>query len=164
MSRPHHIIYRLMVVAAATMLGACSDTRTYDHFEHTNARGWYGEEAVAFGVPRQWAGVYTMTLNVRTTPAYPYLNAAFVVETTVIPGRSARKNNVPPVRRDTVSLAINDRITQPVGQHGISVTEHSVPVCALELQEADSLHVTVRHLMQREELPGVSEIGLRLDK
>lgn len=157
MNGKHHII-RAAALALLTplLLVACADPRTYDHFEHTDATSWETGEALVFDVPRQWEGVYTMTFGVRTTVDYPYKNLAVVVETTVLPQRS--------VRRDTVMCAVSDNLGHPTGQRGISTCEHSAAVCAIRLQENDSLHVSVRHLMQREELPGVSEVGIRLEK
>lgn len=155
MSGIHHIIYK-MVLGAAVMLTACDDPRTYDHFEHTDTTAWDAEDALCFDVPRQWEGTYDMELRLRSTLDYPYQNLSVVVETTVLPSRQTH--------RDTVSLTLNDDKGHPTRQSGISLSEIQKHVTTLTLLRSDSLHISVRHLMRRTSLPGISEVGIKLEK
>ena len=51
-----------------------------------------------------------------------------------------------------------------VGQKGISNTEIRQAITAFRLNRNDSMHVTIRHIMSRESLPGISDVGIRLLK
>lgn len=152
----HHIIYKLTAVVAVLLMAACDDQRTFDRYVPVESQTWDSAEEVCFDVPRQAEGTYTMTLGLRQTTAYPYTNIAVAVETTVLPRHT--------VRRDTVRCTMNDGVGRPMGQHGVSVSERNAGICAFHLQQGDSLHIAVRHLMQRQDLPGVSDVGIRLEK
>lgn len=149
-------IYKIMVAMATVMLMACEDPRTYDHFEHTDTTAWDTEDALSFDVPRQWEGSYDVVLGLRSTLAYPYQNLSVVVETTVLPSHKEQC--------DTVNLTINDQEGRPAGQSGISISEIKQHVTTLTLQRSDSLHISVHHLMRRNSLPGISEVGITLSK
>lgn len=146
----------VLLLLAVLLTVACDEARTYDHFEHVDTEGWDSADAVCFDVPRQSSGTYTMTLGLRHTLDYPYTNLGVVVESTIFPRRT--------VVRDTISCVMNDGVGKPTGQRGISVSEQSAGVRAFQLQQGDSLHVAVHHIMQRQELPGICEVGLRLEK
>ena len=65
---------------------------------------------------------------------------------------------------DTVNCEIvNDKGTL-VGQKGITSTEICQPITSFQLNRNDSLHVTIHHIMSRESLPGISDVGIRLLK
>lgn len=154
MTRRLTYIYKVALAVAA--LTACADTRSYDHYEHTAVEGWERNEAVAFDVQPQWAGTYSMQLGLRATQAYPYRNLSVVVETTVLPRKTCR--------RDTVNCTLNDQLGRMTGKNGVSLSETLHAINELQLKQGDSLHVEVRHLMRRDALPGISEVGIRLDK
>lgn len=156
MSGTHTLAHRIVALAAVGMLMACDEPRTYDHFEHTDTTAWDTEDALSFDIPRQWEGDYDMTLGLRSTLDYPYQNLSLVVETTILPSHKEQ--------RDTVNLTINDQKGRPTGQSGISISEVQQHVTTLTLQRSDSLHVSVHHLMHRSSLPGISEIGIKLEK
>lgn len=152
----HRHTYIYMVVMAVAVLVACADTRSFDHYEHTDVQGWSRSDAVTFDVQPQWKGIYSMQLGLRATQDYPYRNLSVVVETTVLPRKECR--------RDTVSCTLNDDLGRMTGNNGVSLAETQHVVNELHLQQGDSLHITVHHLMRYETLPGVSEVGIRLDK
>ena len=45
---------------------------------------------------------------------------------------------------------------------GISYYQYNFILVDRDLSKGDSLHVTVRHIMKREILPGISDIGFRM--
>lgn len=152
----HHIIYRVTaIIAAALLVAACDDGRVYDSFAQVDMAEWSAQDTAYFDVPRQSAGQYALTLTVRSTGDYPYQNLALVVETTIVPRHL--------LQRDTVFCTLRDAAPQPLSQQGVSLSERSFGVRALQLQRGDSLHIAVRHVMRRNALPGISEVGLRLE-
>lgn len=145
-----------LALLTAIFFVACDDPRTYDHFEHVNTTEWSSDDVLMFDVSRQWAGDYVMALGVRGTTSYPYRNLTVIVETTTLPRRE--------VHRDTVNCMINDDLGRPIGQQGISSNDCHASIRSLQLHDGDSLHISVRHIMQRQDLPGINEVGIRLEK
>ena len=47
---------------------------------------------------------------------------------------------------------------------GISYYQYNFPINVYRLNLGDSIHITVRHDMKREILPGVSDIGVKITK
>ena len=45
---------------------------------------------------------------------------------------------------------------------GVSYFQYNFMLSEVDLREGDSLHVCVRHIMKREILPGISDIGLKM--
>lgn len=65
------------------------------------------------------------------------------------------------VSTDTVTFAIDspdDRVT------GIAVRQYRMPVGVLHLLKDQTAHIVVRHIMRKEGLPGISDIGVTLIK
>lgn len=144
------------VCGAAMLLASCDDPRTFDRFEHTDAADWSTDEPVVFAVPHQSPGTYALDVMLRSTLACPYQTVTLLVETTTLPRHS--------VRRDTVVCTVNDSQGHPAGQAGLSSNETTHRAATLTLARGDSLQVAVRHLMRREELPGIRDVGIRLTR
>jgi gliding motility-associated lipoprotein GldH len=47
---------------------------------------------------------------------------------------------------------------------GVSQYQYRFPLKTLQLHRGDSLHVSVHHDMNREILPGITSIGIKLSK
>ena len=67
------------------------------------------------------------------------------------------------MRSDTLSCNLIDEDGTILGE-GISFYQYNFPMNNITLTEGDSLHVSIRHNMKREILPGISDIGLTLRK
>lgn len=159
MNKRRSIYNKVLAMAACcavVLLAACDDARAYDHFEHADAEGWSTDEPLTFSVPRQTAGSYALDVTLRSTLACPYQDVTLLVETTRLPGHA--------VRRDTVCCTINDSRGHPAGQAGISSNETTHRVATLSVRRGDSLQIAVRHLMRRDELPGIRDVGLCLTR
>ena len=47
---------------------------------------------------------------------------------------------------------------------GISYHQYNFPINLYHFNENDSIHIMIRHDMKREILPGISDIGIKLEK
>jgi hypothetical protein len=45
---------------------------------------------------------------------------------------------------------------------GVSTFRYELPLRQVSLNKGDSLHVTIRHVMSEEQLPGISDVGFTL--
>lgn len=137
-------------------LSSCIDKCIYDHYEHTTVGGWEKNDALTFDIPSlKESGRYSMSLGLRTSEAYPFQNLSLVVEQTSFP---AKKKTV-----DVVNCNIADRQGTMLG-NGITLYQYTMPIRKKFHMRGDSLHITVRHNMKREILPGIVDIGIKIDR
>jgi gliding motility-associated lipoprotein GldH len=76
------------------------------------------------------------------------------VEQTVFPQKQ--------VYRDTIDCHIINKEGRLEGKNGISSTEVVAHLRTLQLQQGDSLTISIRHDMRRELLPGISDVGVKI--
>lgn len=151
--RTLHIL--LLAVAGAVLLSACEDGRVYSRFVPAPVDGLEKNDTAVFDVPPMPAsGRYRQEVGLRITAAYPFTNLCLQVEQTVEPGRR--------VRVDTLDCRLYDADGNVLGR-GISVLQYGFILADVYLQKGDSLHVCVRHIMKREILPGIADIGFSME-
>ncbi len=145
------------VVAVSTLiLTACGMRTVYYHYEHTELAGWEKLDTLVFNVPKaQETSDYGMSLGLRVTGQYPFQRLTLIVERTVYPSHKSVA--------DTISCRLVTRDGRMLG-HGVNAYQYTFPVADFSVQEGDSLHITVRHDMKREILPGISDVGIKLTK
>ncbi len=149
-------LYILSVaVVGAVMLSACGDCRVYSRFVAAPVDGMEKNDTAVFDVPPVPASDrYRQEIGLRITAAYPFTNLCLQVEQTVEPGRR--------VRVDTLDCRLYDADGNVLGR-GISMFQYSFILADVTLQKGDSLHVCVRHVMKREILPGIADIGFSME-
>ncbi len=142
-----------LCVLAALLLGSCNGGIIYNKYNHTPLSGWEKNDTLSFDVPRLAnAGTYQPQLGLRINGAYPFMSLTLIVEQTVYPGKK--------VFIDTLNCKLRNQQGISTGQ-GISYYQYDYPLHTLELVKGDSLHISVRHDMKREILPGISDIGIK---
>lgn len=153
-----NIFYSLMSVLAATVAftyTSCSTDTVFYSYAHTPLSGWEKNDTLTFRVPRLSAdGIYAQQLGLRMTNAFPFTSISLIVEQMVLP-----KGNV---LTDTVRCTITDVRGNFLGD-GVSSYQYLFPVREEHLHKGDSLCVRIRHNMKREILPGVSDVGLKME-
>lgn len=157
MARLIYTLYILSVISVvAVSLSACDNGTVYDKYNHTPITGWEKNDTLFFNVPAQKKnGRYRQEIGLRTNAAYPFTGLTLVVEQTVEPGHRQFT--------DTLDCRLSDDKGNILGQ-GISYFQYNFILSDVELFEGDSLHVCVRHIMKREILPGISDIGLKMTR
>lgn len=146
----------MIVVAVALLCGACTDERVYDHYNHTPITGWDKVDTLIFDVPPMRAGGrYGTNMGLRINKSYPFMSLTLIVEQTVFPSKKTYTDTL-------VCKLIGD--DGSVRGQGISSYQYRYHVSELTLHAQDSLHISVRHNMMREILPGISDIGISLEK
>ena len=146
------------VFAAASMLisASCTGNKVYDEYQHTPITGWEKNDTLTFSVPRMAeAGYYASTVMLRINDGFPFVGLTLIVEQKVIPGTE--------VKTDTVNCRLIDKGGNFNGQ-GVSYHQYTFPITTMPLVPGDSLYISVRHDMKREILPGVSDLGIMIEK
>ena len=145
---------KLLYLFLFLLLVACSGNTVYDHYNHTSVLGWDRGEVLSYDLPRvKQAGKYATSLGLRVSEAYPFQSLTLIVEQTVLPGKKTT--------RDTLNCQIYDSKGTIKGD-GIGYFQYHFLVSEKNLNQGDSLHITVRHDMRREIIPGVADIGIQV--
>ena len=154
-----YIIALMTTIMSAT---SCSDPRTYDQYKSVSLQGWQRNDTLTFDIPRQWEGNYQLDLCLRAAQTYPYRNLSVIIERKVIYFRQRKK--LEKTYNDTVNCEVINGKGTLVGHKGITSTEILQAVTSFRLNRNDSLQVKIHHIMNRESLPGISDVGIRLLK
>lgn len=145
---------RLAFISLLFLLVSCTGRKVYDTYDHTSVSGWDRGEVLSYDVPRmKTAAKYSTMLGLRVSDAYTFQSLTLIVEQTVYPKKTTR--------RDTINCQIYDSQGTIKGR-GISYFQYHYLISETNLQEGDSLHVTVRHDMRREIIPGIADVGIEI--
>ncbi len=147
---------RLAFISIFFLLLSCTGRKVYDTYHHTFISGWDRGEVLSYDVPRvKTTAKYSTMLGLRVSDGYPFQSLTLIVEQTVYPKKTTR--------RDTLNCQIYDSRGTIRGK-GISCFQYHYQVSQMNLQEGDSLHVTVRHDMRREIIPGIADVGIEISR
>lgn len=145
-----------MLTATMLVVSSCTGNKVYDEYQHTPITGWEKNDTLTFSVPRMAEeGTYASTLMLRINDGFPFVGLTLIVEQKTIPGME--------VKTDTVRCRLIDNGGNFNGQ-GVSYHQYTFPVTIMPLAAGDSLYISVRHDMKREILPGVSDLGIMIEK
>ena len=137
---------RLLPAAVClAVLTACTvDRAPMVAYEPVDAYSWDAAERLVFDLgPVPASGDYGLTLHVRTTTA-----AAFPFKVLYVEVRQ-QWNASKTCLVDTVAS-------------GISLHQYAFPFSHRRCQAMDSVRLTVRHLMRKEEITGIDNVGIEL--
>ncbi len=146
----------MAVGMTATLLASCATDTVFDRYVHTPVSGWEKNDTLTMQIPKvAAAGDYSQQIGVRMTAAYPFMSISLIVEQEILP-RGATLT-------DTVKCEVTDSRGNFLGS-GVSTYQYQFPLRELRLAKGDSVYVSIRHNMKREILPGVSDIGLKMER
>lgn len=152
----HALLACLLLTGAVPSLTACGDLPVYSHYRHTPANGWEKNDTISFGIsPVKEAGHYLEELGLRINDDFPFQGLCLVVHQTVLPSGYHHS--------DTLNCTLIDKDGRVKGS-GIKHYQYNFHVNTIRLSEGDSLHILVKHNMKREIMPGITDIGIRVEK
>lgn len=146
----------ILLLALGVTLAACTRSTLIHVYRNVPAEGWDQSDVLSFPLDTvRHGGVYNLSIGVRTTNLYPYQKLWIVVETALC--------NPDTAFADTLACTF-------VGDDGIKngkgtdTQQYDFHLGQTLLQQGQSGTVSVRHIMRREVVPGVSDIGIRISK
>lgn len=146
----------LILTVVCVAFAACDRLPVYSHYEHTSSNGWEKNDTLSFSVsPVKEAGYYQEELGLRINEDYPFQGLCLVIQQTILP--SGYRHN------DTLNCTLIDKSGRVKGS-GIKHFQYNFHVNTIRLTEGDSLHILVKHNMKREIMPGITDIGFRIEK
>jgi gliding motility-associated lipoprotein GldH len=139
------------VASAAATISSCDTNTVYDSYNHTPISGWEKNDTLHFEVgPLRDSGHFTQSVGLRINQKFPFTSLSLVVEQRIFPGFR--------FRTDTLRCQFYGDDDNLQGR-GVSYYQFNFPLRETDLRRGDSIHVTIRHAMKREILPGISDIG-----
>ena len=149
----HSLRYSALLVAVVMLFIACDPTTPYHHYESLSPEGWVRSDTLHFQLPpAPEPGVYTLYVGLRWSPQFPYEGLWIEAET-----------QSPFLHTDTLYFLTAGSDGMPTGQ-GIRLRQSEQPLFRLSLQKDQTVAVNLRHIMHREVLPALSDVGLRMEK
>ena len=131
------------------LLVSCQGNVVYHHYEPVDGQGWSQSDTLRFHLPpAPHTGTYHLQLALRYGPDFPYCNVA------VVAALSAP-------RADTLLIPLASSDGKPLGR-GVGLLHTAVPLATLHLHQGDHPTVTLHHIMRREILPSIREVGIRM--
>lgn len=154
------VVFSVLFVAWTAT--ACIGGKVFDAYEQIPVEGWDKNDTLNFSVPAVAAdGVYNLALGLRTTGDYPFMSLTLLFEANIIAKKS---DNLPLVKAPAkLSRSLSCPLVSSRGRsqgQGVSLYQYNFHVATISLHEGDSLQVNVRHIMKREMLPGITDLGL----
>lgn len=150
------IIIAALAALLATTFVSCEQDTVYAHYEHTPIAGWEKNDTLHYGpilIDRN--GDFTEEIGLRVNGDFPFQSLCLVVQHHVYPSQT--------VITDTITCGIARPDGTVTGQ-GISYYQYRYALPTKSFAEGDSIVVDIYHCMKREILPGVADIGLRIDE
>lgn len=145
---------RAIGILLCTLLVGCDNRTVYNHYEHTPVTGWERNDTLKFEVEAVEAdGTYSEEIGLRINNSYPFMGLTLIVEQTRLPGGKERT--------DTLSCQLIRENGIAIGK-GMSHYQYLFPLKPLHLHEGDRLRIAIHHIMKREILPGISDVGIQI--
>lgn len=140
------------LISVAALFAACQRGETCMHYAACGPEGWRQTEHIeAYATPCEVSGPYRLDLLLRTSSARPYPFTHLHVE--------VRTQWADTLTVDTLAL----RLAEPApNTTGLALHQHTATVREHYCHRGDTLHVAIRHIMRRETLSGITDVGFRL--
>jgi gliding motility-associated lipoprotein GldH len=146
----------IALLAVALTLVGCNRKTIWSHYEHTPLEGWEKNDTLSFSIPYiAQTGIYKERVGLRIGSTYPFMGLTLIAEQQVFP--------LGAIHSDTLSFHLVEHDGTVLG-YGIGYYQYSIPLRTLQLNKGDSLQINIRHYMRREILPGVSDVGIILER
>jgi gliding motility-associated lipoprotein GldH len=150
------IIGTLLLTVAGSMTSCRRQQTVYANYAPIDDTTWEKTDTVTFDVPPvKAAGTYQEKLGLRLADDFPFLALSMDIEIQVQPKGILHSSQH--------KFSVIDQGGNPKGK-GLSLQQYTFDLGDLELEEGDSLHISMAHNMKREILPGVVDLGIILIK
>lgn len=153
----HFFALCTLIVGAVATIGSCTTDAIYKSHQSVPIDGWDAADPRIFNIDTlRESGNYSLLLHVRTTTMESYDFRTLYLEV-----RSQWSDQS--LRCDTVACHLSDERGEIKGD-GVARYQYTFPVTKLSLSTNQTGRITVRHIMRREILEGISDIGVEIIK
>jgi len=144
-------------------LSSCIKGKVCQEYRHIDDNEWTRSDTVVFSVGKvKTDALCQMETGIRLTTDYPYSNLSVTATTILIPDTAGVADSL---KRNTQTFRDTILITPyneegDVNGSGIRNYQLTTPFRKIQLHQGDSLHITLRHNMRLNILPGVNDVGM----
>lgn len=144
-------------ILAIAGISSCQQRDAVYRYCSLPAEGWESSQTLTYPIESlPQSGCFQLHIHLRTSTveAYPYRKLWLEV----------RQHWQQPaiMRTDTLVCQLASEEGHPIGQ-GVSLYQYAFPLDTIRLPQGAKGRIAIRHIMQSPLLPGVSEVGLRLE-
>lgn len=141
----------MVIITVAMLITACDRKTVFHQYSHVNVTGWEKADTMLYHVRgMDNDGSFKEEIGLRLNGSYPFLGLCIIVEQTILP------SNV--VTCDTLNCNFTN------SSNGISYRQYKYHLKDIKLSKGDSIDIRIRHNMMREVLPGIADIGVKIDR
>lgn len=156
MPRTTALIAGAAALLTAVLLTACRPRPAAYAFSSVPVDGWERGHVLTFPIDTlSHAGTYRLDICLRTSTARPYPFRTLWLEVRRRLGTDGR------TQADTLACNLTNAKGDPDGR-GVSLLQYDFALDTLSLPAGTAGTITVRHIMSRDILQGISDVGLRL--
>ena len=136
---------------------SCGNRNTLFHeYVAINNEEWNYDDSLHFEIDSVvTSGNLTTILEFRTSAKYPYRNISIVMEQSL---RNGNKHT-----QKTIAYEIIDSKGGKNGE-GITYMTHQIPFCTMNVNTGDTIDINIKHNMQDNMLPGITDVGVLVEK
>jgi gliding motility-associated lipoprotein GldH len=142
------------------LLTSCYDEGTYyHHYESVNGDAWNQRDTLFFDLDTLWEDAsLSLSVGLRSNTLYPYPLLALEAQTQVLDGTDAQR--VLYSKKDTLNVEMYDEKGHSL-HDGLSFQQTEIPLCTFRMHKGHICRVSIRHIMRREEIPGIKDVGVK---
>lgn len=146
-----------LTVCVAALLSGCGRRPAECGYLPISANGWGLTDTLTFRTDTLPAGRYSLTLGLRTSASVPYPYRSL----TLLLRQTWEQTNT--ARCDTIVCPLTT-IAGDLSGKGIAFFQYEFSAGTFCLQKPTAGRLSVSHIMRREILPGITDVGFRIDR
>lgn len=154
----HRIFLPLLIAGFALLFTGCGGRPIAYEYQSTPMEGWEPGDTLCFRIDTvETEGNYVMTLGVRTSSmvSYPFQTLWLIV--------TQQWHNPEQTLCDTVECRIMESDGEMHGS-GVSIYQIEQKFQRMHISSGAWAEVSINHYMRREVLPGITNVGIRLER
>lgn len=133
-------------------LASCQQDTLMHEYKHIHQDGWGKTDTLSFHIPpAKNAGDYGMYVGLRINHQFPYEALWFVVE--------ASLSGTDIVQRDTIKYTLTEN-GKTLSGNGLNLLQYEQYAMKMSLQEGQEGDVRIYHVMSKERLPHLVDVGI----
>ena len=145
-----------LFILNSSFLIACSGGTVFHSYKPLPVEGWERCDTVCFDLPRQTENISgTLTIGLRTKANIGIQDIVFAVKQCT--------GNAEVLRCDTVRCPLTDADGNAL-TGGVNIHQYETKQLPFHLQKGKRGTVRIHHLMSREDISGITEVGIKIDK
>jgi gliding motility-associated lipoprotein GldH len=136
------------------LLSSCTGNTLYHHYKSLPAEGWERSDTVCFEMPKAEEDIDgSLFIGLRTVANVGIQDIVLAVEQC--------SDSAGVLRRDTIRYTLNDAEGNALAG-GINCHQYENMQLPFHIQKGEGRTVRIYHLMTRELVPGIMDVGIRV--